>query len=124
MFLAASAHAQLYRWVDPDSGSVKFSSLPPSDARVQAEGVTPRSVPLPKAAPSLPSQQVAPRETRWRELLAKLMTVTEKDVLLSPDGVRQDIEVLQAQRAELVFGQLTGQVAAGLVAELPRRARR
>jgi hypothetical protein len=103
MFIAASAYAQLYRWVDPDSGSIKFSSLPPSDPRVQAELVTPRSGPVPKqpatAGSALPS--VAPLDTRWRELLGKLMRVTDKDVVSSPDSVRQDIEMLQALRAEL-----------------------
>ena len=35
--VALPAHADLYRWVDPDSGSVKLSTLPPSDQRVNAE---------------------------------------------------------------------------------------
>lgn len=103
MFIAASAHAQLYRWVDPDSGSVKFSSLPPSDPRIHAEVVAPRSGPIARqpAAASSALPPVAPLDTRWRELLARLMTATEKDVLSSPDSVRQDIEMLQALRAEL-----------------------
>ena len=103
MFIAASVHAQLYRWLDPDSGSIKFSSLPPSDPRVQAEVVTPRSGPMPRqpAASGSALPPVAPLDTRWREVLAKLMTVTEKAVLSSPDSVRQDIEMLQALRAEL-----------------------
>jgi hypothetical protein len=35
--LAAPAHADLYRWVDPDTGSVKFSNLPPSNPELRAE---------------------------------------------------------------------------------------
>jgi hypothetical protein len=29
LFLGGVAHADLYRWVDPDTGSVKYSSYPP-----------------------------------------------------------------------------------------------
>jgi len=29
LFLGGVAHADLYRWVDPESGSVKYSSYPP-----------------------------------------------------------------------------------------------
>ena len=87
LFTAGSAHADLYRWIDPDSGSVKFSSLPPADPRVNAEVITPRSAPL--------------LDTRWRELVARLMAVTAKDVLASPDAVRQQVETLQAMRVEL-----------------------
>lgn len=100
-FTAGSAHADLYRWIDPDSGSVKFSSLPPTDARVKAELVTSRSAPLPRASAPSASQAVAPLDTRWRELVTRLMAVTANDVLASPDAVRQQIEMLQAMRAEL-----------------------
>jgi len=37
LFIALPAHADLYRWIDPDSGSVKLSNLPPSDQRINAE---------------------------------------------------------------------------------------
>ena len=37
------AHADLYRWVDPQSGSVKFSSVPPDwHGDPLREGVAPR----------------------------------------------------------------------------------
>jgi len=101
MFSAASAHAQLYRWVDPDSGSVKFSSLPPSDARVQAEVVTPRTGPLPKAPTASPSQQVAPLEARWRESLAQLMALSPQELARMSEGVRQQLEAHQALSSEL-----------------------
>src|SRR5207237_1940670 len=39
LVLAAPAYADLYRWVDAASGSVKFSNLPPADARLGAEVV-------------------------------------------------------------------------------------
>jgi len=40
---AGTAHADLYRWIDPQSGSVKFSSVPPpwlGDA--EREAVSPK----------------------------------------------------------------------------------
>ncbi|HYL26160.1 MAG TPA: DUF4124 domain-containing protein, partial [Burkholderiales bacterium] len=33
--LAAPAHADLYRWVDPDTGSVTFSNLPPANPELR-----------------------------------------------------------------------------------------
>ena len=101
MLVAASAHAQLYRWVDPDSGSVKFSSLPPSDARVQAEVVTPRAGALPKAPTAPPAQQVAPLETRWRESLAQLMALSPQALARMNEGLRQQLEAYQALSSEL-----------------------
>ena len=101
MFIAASAQAQLYRWVDPDSGSVKFSSLPPADARVKAEVVTPRSAALPKAAPAAPSQPVAPLETRWREMLARLMALPPQELSRMTEGLRHQLESYQALSSEL-----------------------
>lgn len=95
------ARADLYRWVDPDSGSVKFSSLPPSDPRVDAEVITPRSAALPKPAPPSPLQQVAPLETRWREMLAQLGALTPQALSRMGDDVRQQLEGYQALSAEL-----------------------
>lgn len=99
--MAASAHADLYRWIDPDTGSVKFSSLPPSDPRVNAEVVTARSAPLPKPAPAPRLQQVAPLETRWREMLAQLTALTPQELSRMGEGVRQQLEAYQALSTEL-----------------------
>ena len=33
VLLPLTAHADLYRWIDPATGSVKYSSQPPSDPR-------------------------------------------------------------------------------------------
>lgn len=80
LLVAASAHADLYRWIDPDTGSVKLSSSPPSDPRVNAELVTARSGPLPRPPPPSAMQQVAPLETRWREMLAQLAALTPQQL--------------------------------------------
>jgi len=69
LVLAAPAYADLYRWVDADSGSVKFSNLPPADARLGAELVPYRAAPKPAAASS--SSLVA-LEMRWRALVEHL----------------------------------------------------
>jgi len=45
LILSLPAHADLYRWVDPATGSVKFSTLPPADPRLQAEIVPYRGPP-------------------------------------------------------------------------------
>jgi hypothetical protein len=37
--LAAPAHADLYRWVDPHSGSVKLSNLPPENPSAAANSL-------------------------------------------------------------------------------------
>jgi hypothetical protein len=99
--LAASARADLYRWIDPDTGSVKFSSLPPSDPRVNAEVVTARSTPLPKPAAASPSQAVAPLETRWREALARLSTLTPQELASMSESLRQQLDAYQALSVEL-----------------------
>jgi Domain of unknown function (DUF4124) len=54
---AAPAHADLYRWVDPESGSVKFSTLPPADAQLNA-AIVPYRGPAP--APKPPPAAAAP----------------------------------------------------------------
>ena len=64
LLLAASwpAHADLYRWVDAETGSVKFSNFPPSEAAagkkpLQVEVIpygTPRAAASPQQAAALP----------------------------------------------------------------------
>ena len=57
---ALPAHAELYRWVDPQSGSVKFSNLPPPwygdpEREARSPKVEVISVlPKPAAAPAVP----------------------------------------------------------------------
>lgn len=46
--VAAPAHADLYRWVDPETGSVKFSTLPPADPHLSA-ALVPYMAPTPAA---------------------------------------------------------------------------
>lgn len=87
LLLCAAAHADLYRWVDPESGSVKFSNAPPpwydTDQGPKVEVIP--SAPQTAAQPSFADMQA-----RWREML---LNVSSKP---TPEGV-------------LAFRQLTAQ---------------
>jgi len=107
--VALPAHADLYRWVDPDSGSVKFSNLPPTDGRANAElmpyrGVAPQAAsaattaakPKPAAAPPLEALQA-----RWSEMLTQLTGTSSQDLSRGGEGLRQKMEAYEAVRVEL-----------------------
>ena len=98
------AHADLYRWVDPATGSVKFSSLPPADGS-QAQVVRYKSpAPPPKPAapvPAKPAPATAELEGRWRALLAQLAGLTPQDLKSDGLAVRQRLEQYEGLRAEL-----------------------
>jgi hypothetical protein len=115
--LAASlpAAADLYRWVDPQSGSVKFSSVPPDwHGDPLREGVAPRVEVLRHQGPapaSLPpgaaeKPRAAPAqaalEERWRNMLQFLATMPQRaDFDRAGRGLQQQIEAFQAVRADL-----------------------
>ena len=69
LFLLSAAHADLYRWVDPESGSVKLSSTPPPWYERSA-GPTVEVVPFAGqgAKPAAAEPSGSP-QARWRELL-------------------------------------------------------
>ena len=111
-----AAHAELYRWVDPQTGSVKFSSYPPpwfgDQARelhapatevivYQAPGA-----PRPAAAPAKPSAAasiLSALETRLAGLRQFFSTLpSNADFSRAGSGIQQQIEAYQAVSAELV----------------------
>jgi hypothetical protein len=108
--IALPAHADLYRWVDPDSGSIKFSNLPPTDGRANAElmshrGVAPQAAtsaattaakPKPAAPPPLEALQV-----RWSEVLTQLTGTSSRDLSRGGESLRQQMEAYEAVRVEL-----------------------
>ena len=112
LFVALPAHADLYRWIDPETGSIKFSNLPPSDASIKAE-VIPSRVPAPPPAPAKPKPvaepsaaaagagPVAALEGRWSELLTQLTGVAPSDFNKGAEGLRQHMEAYEAVRVEL-----------------------
>jgi hypothetical protein len=105
------AHAELYRWIDPDTGSVKFSSLPPYDPRVTAELVPYKGPAQPPAAaleamaaaakPKPPAGSLGALEARWSELLTQLTGVAPQDFQRASEGLRQHMEAYESVRAEL-----------------------
>lgn len=73
-FFVAAAHADLYRWVDPETGSVKFSTYPPpwySDEAKQGRGPKVERIPTgrdPAARPDVAAGS-APDPARGYEAL-------------------------------------------------------
>jgi len=98
-----AAQADLYRWIDPDTGSVKLSTLPPNDPRVQAEVVRYNAPPPPRpaAAAVKPAASAPELETRWRALLSQLTGVKPQDFDGGAEGLRRHMEAYDAVRAEL-----------------------
>jgi hypothetical protein len=66
---ASAAYADLYRWVDPQTGSVKFSSVPPPGSQAGVQVVPYRAAAVP-AGPG--DSDAAALDLRWHELLAEI----------------------------------------------------
>jgi hypothetical protein len=107
--IALPAHADLYRWVDPDTGSIKLSNLPPTDGRANAELMPYRGVaaqaastattaakPKPASAPPLEALQA-----RWSEILTQLTGTSSQDLSRGGEGLRRQMEAYEAVRVEL-----------------------
>ena len=111
LLLPLTAHADLYRWIDPESGSVKLSSQPPSDPRIEPQ-VVPYKAPPPKLAPK-PAARATPTsptpvapstadlEVRWRMLAAQIASIPPQELRSGSERVREQLLALQATRAEL-----------------------
>ena len=110
-FVACAAHADLYRWVDPQTGSVKFSSSPPpwfgdpeKERGAPAVEVIPYRVPgaaaKPSAAPDKPAAgaAVASLEARWARLLQYFAALPPGTDLT---GLKQQLQELAAASTEL-----------------------
>ena len=84
ILLCSAAHADLYRWVDPETGSVKFSNNPPPWYE-RGSGPAVERVPYdaPRAQPALSGPTAIPElRARWREALLAL------SVQRSPENAR------------------------------------
>lgn len=106
--LPSMAQADLYRWIDPDSGSIKLSNQPPADPRVNAEVVPFRApAPPPKAPAAAAAAKAATApagpvnvqalEARWRELLNQLANARPEEIVRNPASA----EAYEAARSEL-----------------------
>jgi hypothetical protein len=114
-FTAASAHADLFRWVDPQTGSVKYSSTPPpwyGDPERERTGppveIIPYRAPGAAAKPGAASDKpaaaaaIATLEARWVGLLQFLSTLPPGTDLTRPDsGVREQLAAYQSVSAQL-----------------------
>jgi len=114
--VAFAAHADIYRWIDRETGSVKFSNLPPpwygdpekeknapavEVLRYREPGTPPKPTPESEGAAAM-ARAVAALEVRWVELnrfFASLPATT--DFSRAGEGLRQHIESYQAIAAEL-----------------------
>jgi hypothetical protein len=81
LLFSTAAHADLYRWVDPETGSVKLSSTPPPwferSAGPKVE-VIPYSAPGAKPAAADPAGSPM---ARWRELLLSVSSQPSREGL-------------------------------------------
>ena len=114
---AFPAHADLYRWVDPATGSVKFSNSPPpwfgdpekerNAPRVEViRDRAPAALPKPAAAPpegaAARATAVAALESRWFELAQQFAALPPgTDLSRADPAVRQQLEAYHALGAEL-----------------------
>ena len=97
-----AAHADLYRWIDPASGSVKYSSVPPSEPGIEPQVVPYKAPPPPKPAPAaVPQANTAELEVRWRVLAAQVASIPPQELRSGSERVREQLQALQATRSEL-----------------------
>jgi hypothetical protein len=113
-FIAFSAHADLYRWVDRETGSVKFSNTPPpwfgdperergapavEVVPYRGPGAPPKSAAAPEVSPAT-AGLVASLEMRWTSLVRFFATLPPATDL-SRAGIQHQVEAYQALSAEL-----------------------
>jgi hypothetical protein len=105
LFLAASAHADLYRWVDPATGSVTYSNVPPADPQVTPQ-VVPYTGPLPPKAPApiakpAPTASVPALEAEFNALYAQLASVPPEQFRNASEALRRQMQSYEGLRAQL-----------------------
>ena len=88
LLLCSSAHADLYRWVDPESGSVKLSNSPPpwyERGAGPAVELIPYAAPRarPAAADPFAPPSVGALQARWREELLAFSSQPTRERLQS-----------------------------------------
>ena len=115
LLIGLSAHADLYRWVDRETGSVKFSNTPPpwfgdpqrerSAPAVEivpyrGPGTPPRSAATPEVSPET-ARLVASLETHWATLVRFFAALPPTTDFRPGTGMQQQIDAYQAVSAEL-----------------------
>jgi hypothetical protein len=106
LFTALPARADLYRWIDPDTGAIKYSSYPPpwmGDAERERR-LPPVEVLryTPRGAARMPEgdKAIAPLENRRRRLLQELLALPERKDR-GPDEIQRQLQVYQLLADEL-----------------------
>jgi len=104
---ALPAHADLYRWIDPESGSPKFSSSPPPWYET---GSGPAVERIPSARPAAgrtatPEKPAAPLqanalEAQWRAVLLEIARLPPQ-ADPNNESVRQQLSAYQSLTEEL-----------------------
>lgn len=106
LFTALPARADLYRWIDPETGAIRYSSYPPpwvGDAERER-----RSPPVevlrytPRGAAKTPEgdKAIAPLENRRRRLLQELLALPERKDR-GPDEIQRQLQAYQLLASEL-----------------------
>jgi uncharacterized protein DUF4124 len=106
LLLPCITYADLFRWVDPETGSVKFSNSPPPwygdplrERNAPAVEVVPfKQAAKPRSDPAQGSSAVALLEARRRELLGALQL---PDLQRGGENLQRQLEGLQAVSTEL-----------------------
>ncbi len=113
---AFAAHADLYRWVERETGSVKYSDTPPpwyGDAEKQRgapavevvpyRGPGPASKPTPQTeGAAAAARAIAVREARWLELVRFFASLPPStDFSRAGPNIRLQLEAYQTLTAEL-----------------------
>lgn len=110
VFFAQEVPADLYRWIDPESGSVKFSSYPPpwygdpaQERRAPKVERIPERVSAPAAQPrNLQATELERLEGRRKTLLQQLSNLPARaDFARAGSGLKQQLEAYQALSVEL-----------------------
>ena len=103
---ATIAAADLFRWVDPETGSIKYSSYPPpwyGDAQKEKRAPKVERIPAGKAEPSSKSAtNVEALEARRKDMLQTLSVLpTREDFDRAGSGIKQQLDAYNAVSAEI-----------------------
>ena len=103
---ATTAAADLFRWVDPESGSIKYSSYPPpwfGDPQKERRAPKVERIPAGRSAPaSKPESATALLEAQRKQMLQSLSVLPSRDDFnRAGSGFKQQLESYQAVSAEL-----------------------
>jgi len=115
LVLAAPAHADLYRWVDPETGSVKFSTLPTADPHLSA-ALLPYTAPPKPAAATAKAGTVAALEAQLRTLASQLGSTPSREQAQAYQALRRQLDLVDPAGATRRAEEMAA-LAAGLPAK-------